>query len=147
MSGLRYSLPRSRAARLAWLWCLAVLLCLKSAVPLLAAAAADQRGVSLAQVCTVYGVRTAVLSSAASPDAAAHDAAGHSTDPGADHAAPEHCALASLPGGVLPASWPAVLAHAPPQALLAAVPARAALPADAALRWLSARLHAPPARG
>ena len=53
MSRLHPLLPRTRTARHAWLWCLAALLALKAAVPLLAAVAAMQRGVSLAQVCTV----------------------------------------------------------------------------------------------
>lgn len=128
----------SPAARRAWLWCLAVLLVLKAAVPLLAAAAADRQGVTLAQVCTVYGVRTAA--SMAAEDAAV-DSQGDTLP---SHGSAEHCALASLAGGPLPDAVPAVLAHAPPQPT-AAVPERAGpLPADAALRWLSARLHAPP---
>lgn len=138
-----YALPSpSPAARRAWLWCLAVLLVLKAALPLLAAAAADRQGVTLAQVCTVYGVRTAAALPAALPGEHAPGDPQGDTLP--SHGSAEHCALASLAGGPLPDAVPAVLAHAPPQPT-AAVPERAGpLPADAALRWLSARLHAPP---
>ena len=134
--------PRSRAARQAWLWCLAALLVLKAAVPLLAAAAAGRQGVSLVQVCTVYGVRTAAVAAAIStghghPDSPEDSFPGHG-------GGSEHCALASLAAGPLPDALPAVLAHAPPQAPLATPLAAAALPADAVLRWLAARWHAPP---
>ena len=144
MSRLHPLLPRTRTARHAWLWCLAALLALKAAVPLLAAVAAMQRGVSLAQVCTVYGVRTAAAV-AAMPADHVHPESPGDTLPG--HGAGQHCALASLAGGPLPDAPPAVLAHAPPQVPLHEAHARAVLPHDAALRWLSARLHAPPARG
>jgi hypothetical protein len=144
MSRLHPLLPRTRTAHQAWLWCLAALLVLKAAVPLLAAAAATQRGVSLAQVCTVYGVRTAAAV-AAMPADPVHPAAPGDTLP--DHGAGQHCALASLAGGPLPDALPAVLVHAPPLVPLHEAHARAVLPHDAALRWLSARLHAPPTRG
>ena len=145
MSALHPLLPRSRAARQAWLWCLAALLLLQAAVPLLAAAAAAQRGVSLAQVCSVYGVRTA--DTGATPAMPADHV--HPQSPGdtlPDHGAGQHCALASLAGGPRPDALPAVLLHAPPQRLLQGARALPALPADAALRWLSAQLHAPPTR-
>ena len=134
-------LPRSRAARQAWLWCLAVLLVFKAAVPLLAAAAADRQGVSLVQVCTVYGVRTAAVSASMHAGHAQPDVPGDSAP---SHGGGDHCALGSLVAGPLPDALPAVLAHAPPQALLATTRWAAPLPADAALRWLAARLHAPP---
>ncbi len=142
MSSPHPLLPRSRAARQAWLWCLAVLLVLKAAVPLLAAAAADRQGVPLAQVCTVYGVRTAALAATLQAGHAPSDSPGDTLP---SHGAGEHCALASLAGGPLPGAVPAVLAHAPPQAPLATSGLAAPLPADAVQRWLSARLHAPPA--
>ncbi len=132
---------RLRAARHAWLWCLAVLLVLKAAVPLLAAAAAVRQGVPLAQVCTVYGVRTAPVADTAH---AGHALPDSPADHHASHGAGEHCALVSLAAGPLPGGVPAVHAHAPPQALVASAVTGAALPADAARRWLSARLHAPP---
>lgn len=141
MSCPHFLQPRSRAARQAWLWGLAVLLLLKAAVPLLAAAAADRQGVPLAQVCTVYGVRTMAAANAWQVNHANPDSPGETLP---SHGSAEHCALASLAGGPLPDALPAVLAHAPPQAPRA-VPQRAGpLPADAARRWLSARLHAPP---
>jgi hypothetical protein len=133
--------PRSRATRHAWLWCLAVLLVLKAAVPLLAAAAAVRQGVPLAQVCTVYGVRTVPVAATAHAGHALPDAPG---DHQASHGTGEHCALVSLAAGPLPDAVPAVQAHAPPQARVATTVMDSALPADAALRWLSARLHAPP---
>lgn len=144
MSRLHSTLPRTRTTRQAWLWCLAALLVLKAAVPLLAAAAAAHRGVSLAQVCTVYGVRTAAAA-ATMPADHVHSQSHGDTLP--DHGGGEHCALASLAGGPLPTVLPAVPGHAPPQAPLATAAVSTALPADAALRWLSAQLHAPPVRG
>jgi hypothetical protein len=144
MSRLCSPLPRTRTTRQAWLWCLAALLLLKAAVPLLAAAAAAHRGMSMAQVCTVYGVRTAPV--AAVP--AEHGQSDSNGDTLPDHGgAGEHCALASLAGGPLPGVLPAVLQHAPLKALLATPAVFDALPADATLRWLSAQLHAPPVQG
>src|SRR5439155_11246275 len=53
---------RALPARRSWLlWLLVLMVLLKAAVPLLAATTARERGVSLADVCSVYGVRTAAL--------------------------------------------------------------------------------------
>jgi hypothetical protein len=143
MSSVHPLQPRTRAARHAWLWWLAALLALKAAVPLLAAVAAAQRGVSLAQVCTVYGVRTVSVAAAMPADHVhAHSASDGAGSP--EHGAGQHCALASLSSGPLPTALPAVLAHAPPQALRHCAQSPAVLPADAAMRWLFARLHSPP---
>ena len=147
MSRLHPLLPSTAAVRCAWLWCLVAMLVLKAAVPLLAAVAADRRGVPLAQVCTVYGVRTAAAAGVAAVHAG-HPDPSHPADSQGEtlpsHGGGEHCALAALAGGPLPAAVPSVLAHAPPQVALATQRVAAPLPADAVLRWLSARLHAPP---
>ena len=121
-------MPRSRA----WLWAMVALLLLKAAVPLLAMAAAQSRGVALVEVCSVYGVRTVAVDGPA--------------EPAPIHAAGEgHCTLASLLG-----PWAPVPAAALPQ-----IPISAAIDgptvelggpprADASQRWLTAQLHAPP---
>lgn len=121
-----------------WLWLVVAVFLLKAATPLLALAAANARGVALAEVCSVYGVRmvaveVAVESSPGDMPTTPHDGG------------QAHCVLStvlhSVPLATLPA---AVWLHAPaPQPVSRQVAARPA-PADARQRWLAAQLHAPP---
>jgi hypothetical protein len=119
-----------------WSWVLALAFVLKAATPLLATAAADVRGVTLAEVCTAYGVRTVAVA----------PADGHGEHPAPEPHTDSQCVLSPLlHSAPLAAPAAAVLLHAPQQARL---PQHAALPlpcADASRRWLAARLHAPPA--
>jgi len=127
---------RALPARRPWLlWLLAWVLLLKAAVPLLAAASARERGVSLAEVCSVYGVRTVTLEQGSESSKPAQS----------EHAGSEQCALTPLLATAVLTSPPvaAVLLHAPTQAQLQ----RPAVPlarADASLDWLAVQTHAPP---
>ncbi len=117
-----------------WLWLVVAVFLLKAATPLLALAAANARGVALAEVCSVYGVRMVAVES--SPDdlpAVLHDGG------------QAHCVLSTVLHSVPLATVPAaVWLHAPaPPPLSRQVAARPA-PADASQRWLAAQLHAPP---
>ncbi|HEY0956364.1 MAG TPA: hypothetical protein VGE36_16515 [Roseateles sp.] len=127
------TLPRT--ARALWAWALVLAVLLKAAVPGLAAAAAQLRGVALADVCSVYGVRT-LPADPATPTAPATHAGQHLG-----------CALAPLlgaaplpvlPPGLTPALRAACLA--PPTRLRHTPPLH-----DASHRWLTLHLHAPPA--
>lgn len=128
---LRALSHRTLRARVAAAWVL--LLLLQTALPWLASQAAQARGVSLVEVCTVYGMRTVAV-------AASHDAAEHA--PGAHESG--QCLLQAL--GFGPVADVAAL-----QALAdaAAVPQTAELqtlaPHDAAARWAALRKHGPPA--
>lgn len=120
-----------------WLWLVAFAFLLQGAVPLFATAAAKRQGVALAELCSVYGVRTV------SADAAAAD---QDQTPAPDrHAAKAHCPLGSLMGSLaLAAPVAAVVLHAPQQPRLRPFHAPRPLPADASRLWLAGRLHAPP---
>ena len=149
--------PRRRlpaSPRLA-LWLLALALAMKAALPMLAAVSAGLQDKAVAEVCTVYGVRTVVVALSTGAGAQGdHDAAaashhGHPQPPGHDGGGPhrgEHCAL-----GALPAFAGATEAHlAPPAAVAdAGRPAgssfAAALRPDAAARWAGLIEHGPPA--
>jgi hypothetical protein len=119
-------------------WLLIALSLLKLATPWVASVAAQQRGVALVEVCSVYGVRTVALPKKGVPMPAGEAAHGDSGD----------CVLASVLGaaglGLHPA---AVLLHAPPQAPPWRMAMVLAAPHDASRRWLAAQLHAPPQRG
>lgn len=118
----------TRAARAGWVALLVLGLLLKAAVPWLAADAARARGVSTADVCSVYGVR-------AQP-ASTDDTAGH-----AHQGCPLATLLAALP---LPALPPRLaLAPGPAPADATATPAGTTA-RDPVRRWLAQRLHAPP---
>lgn len=153
---------RSRRVRGAagWAFLLAATLAFKSFVPMLAALSAGMQGKAVADVCALYGVR---LAPAADPDAASHamhhlhGAAAAATDPAgspahehpADHAehARDHCALTALAVGAVFAAtlWGLVDWRAVPvtgdRFADPIAPSR-----DASARWLTLRLHAPPAR-
>ena len=123
------------ARRPSLLWLLALIVLLKAAVPLLAAASARERGVSLTEVCSVYGVRTVALEQGSDTSKPAQS----------EHAGSEHCALTPLLGMAVLASPPvaAVRLHAPAQAQLRR-PGEPLARSDASLDWLVARTHAPP---
>jgi len=131
-------LARTLRARPMLLWMLAMLVVLKAAVPLLAAASALQRGVTLAEVCSVYGVRIVVIEQG-------DQGSGAPAHTPSEHAGGDHCALTPLMGGALPATpaVAAVLLHAP--AAARTVPLADAPPLrDASRAWLAAHTHAPP---
>lgn len=136
---------RSRLTQLA-LWAAVFALVLRAGVPLLAAGAAQMRGVAVAEVCEVYGV--------ALPAAAPlhHEHAGHAhhhggppdhgSHPGGAHAG-DHCALTAL--GALAVSWASALAQAPRQEHDGdlAAPTGSAFH-DASATWTARRKHGPP---
>jgi hypothetical protein len=116
-------------------WLLVCVVLLKVATPLLATVSARERAVSLAEVCSVYGVRSIALkepSDTSKPVPSGHADAGH-------------CVLTSLLGAAVVAA-PAVAAvqlHAPAPTRFQAL-AKSPLPPDAGLAWLAGRTHAPP---
>jgi hypothetical protein len=141
MSAHATPLQRVRAlpARPLLLWMLAMLLVLKAAVPLLASASAMQRGVALAEVCSVYGVRVGMPHEHA-------DAQSDAPAPkGSDHASGEHCTLTPVLGsGLLAASAiAAVLLRVPADVRTVQLVDVPPLP-DASRGWLADRAHAPP---
>ena len=159
-------MQRHRAASRLTSWVFVAALLLKSAVPLLASAAAGLQGRATAEVCDVYGVDTSMLGSRSSAPVAehAHDTqhAHHAHHAEADAAAPsadrapahgpasrvthggDHCALSALAfAGASDA--PAV---APRPTTIVQVPAGGATATpvvDAAARWAAQLRHAPPA--
>jgi len=135
--------PSSRFA----LWAAVCALLLKAAVPMLAAGAAQMRGVSVADVCTVYGV---TLAGASHHEHAGH--AHHHVDPSGDddhssHSAAEHsgdhCALTALAALAVPdTAMPAV-------ARAYSVPSEPRVETsdtfrDACASWVAQLKHGPP---
>lgn len=99
--------------------------------------AANSKGVALAEICSVYGMRLV----------AANEADDHQSSP----LSPQHvggsadCPLASLLAGLAPPpGMSAVELHAPARARKQPVAVRTTQPLDASRRWLARRLHAPP---
>ena len=132
------TLQRLRAfpTRRRWLlWLLVFAALLKAAVPLLAVSSARERGVSLAEVCSVYGVRT--ITGEQGPDS--------SKPTQSEHASSQDCALTPLLAAAILAgpALAAVALHAPARAYLTA-PAEPLSPRDASFAWLTGRAHAPP---
>lgn len=113
------------------LWLFACALLLKAAVPLLASASAEARGLALIEVCTVYGVKTIALDGEPAPDHAATHAG-------------DHCALSAVMAlaAPQPAALPAVAPGAP-----RAMPSPQAEPTapDASTRWRARLKQGPPA--
>ena len=130
-----YRLAAPPIARIA-AWLLVLGFALKSAVPMLASAAAALQERSVAEVCSVYGVAAVERRAASSHDEApARGVAAHAGDA---------CALSTL-GAPLP---PAVASTLPTVASVADAPLRrlAAAPLhDACARWAARLQHAPPA--
>ena len=128
------SLPLTSRAR-AWVAAAVIgLLLLQAALPWLASQAAQARGVSLVEVCTVYGVRTVALPGDGSQHAPS-TAGAHGSD---------HCLLQALGFGPATDAVPAQAvkpasehAHKTPRATPAAH--------DATARWAALRKHGPPA--
>ncbi|MCW7537991.1 hypothetical protein OOT46_09035 [Aquabacterium sp. A7-Y] len=135
-----------------WTVFVAVLaLLLKAAVPLLASAAASLQGKSLADICSVYGVRTVARQTAEfSHDASAphppHEDGNDSDDgshPAGAHSG-DHCALSALaalaPHDAGPIDLPAATGEAEP----AETRASDSIP-NATAAWAARWWHAPPA--
>lgn len=151
------SSPRARLQRLAWTFALAAAVLLKAAVPFLAAGAAAAQGLPVAEICSVYGVRTAAIA-LASDHGEQHDH--HAVAAQADGPAPgphdapggvpghgEHCALGAL-SAYAPAPPPAVAATAPaPMAARLAARPGADAARDATARWSALRKQGPPPAG
>jgi len=124
----------ARRPLLAWLLVFVVLL--KAATPLLATLSARERAVPLAEICSVYGVRSVAL----------EEPSGTSKPRPSEHASSEHCVLTPLLGAAMltaPAGA-AVQLHAPAQPLFQPPAANSPLPPDAGLAWLAGRTRAPP---
>lgn len=123
---------------LSWVWMVAAMFLLKGAVPLLAVAAADKRAVAVADVCSVYGVKT----TRADVGPSGQD---EPSAPG-QHAGETLCALGTLLGSA-PFAMPAAAVHrpVPRQAGGPLGPLLRASPVDPGHRWLARRMHAPPA--
>jgi len=143
-------MPGSRHLRQWTVFVAVFALLLKAAVPLFATAAASLQGESVAEICSVYGVRTVALAPAdAAPAAQGHHAPdadqppAHDPGPGALHST-DHCALAALAalapqtGGTLVLPATAAPPAAAPRAGFGAVP-------DAPGDWAARLWHAPPA--
>jgi len=116
------------------LWVAVCALLLKAAVPMLASASAQARGLTLVEVCTVYGVATVALDNQGSQPMPEH-APAHSG---------EHCTLTALmafaAAEVQPLAVPVAhigtetpLSHPSPQA------------PDACATWVARLKHGPPA--
>jgi hypothetical protein len=164
---------RFRLASRLTLWAFAAALVLKSAVPLLAAAAAGLQGKEVADICAIYGVRLASASGHADHAAAAapamshmdhvghmghvgqiagmdvpatggdHDSHHEPADPAAH--AQDHCALTAL-GTIAvdaPTAW-AGIDRLDRDSVPTAGRAVETRAQDASARWLTLRLHAPP---
>lgn len=134
------SLPLLQSARRtpAWVaWVVAALLLLQAAVPLLAAKAAELRGLSVVEVCSVYGMRAVAIDRDGQVDQAPapHDTQAHGS---------EHCVLSPLLTAALDhPPLAAVHLHAPaPREAAPAAPR--ILPPDALRIWQAARKHGPP---
>jgi hypothetical protein len=119
------------------------MLLLKAAMPMLASAAAQRQGVSVAQVCDVYGV--AVSAAAHAHHHAGHDAHRDSGDaPAPASHQGDHCALNALSA----LATHDALSHAVSGAfdrIERATLARVALVPDASALWAARLQHAPPA--
>lgn len=115
------------------LWAAVCALLLKAAVPMLASASAQARGLTLVEVCTVYGVATVAIDESGSQPTPEH-AQAHSGD---------HCALTALMAFAAPDAQPLAvpvaqrgaeptLSHPSPQA------------PDACATWVARLKHGPP---
>ena len=156
-------MQRHRAASRLTSWLFVAALLLKSAVPMLASAAAGLQGRATAEVCDVYGVDMSKLG-ARSPvtvvEHAHHADHGHHSEadaaPASADRAPahgpasrvahggDHCALSAL-AFALASDAPAVAARPATVAPMPAGGATAAPVVDPAARWAAQLQHAPPA--
>jgi hypothetical protein len=144
----------------AWLWAMVMLLLLKLAAPGLASVAAQQRGVELVEVCSVYGMRTVALQTnlpGVLPSQALLNPTSPSQNPSnpdpqptpmGSHTQEHECALTSLITTAVIDTTPfaVLLLHLSQQHFTRLKPDHDwAPPDDAPLRWLTGQLHAPPA--
>lgn len=115
------------------LWPVVFVVLLKAAVPLLALWSAHERGASLAEVCSVYGVRA--LADDQKPNSSRQS----------EHARSQDCALAPLLGAAfLAAPMRAAVGLHVPAFLHLTARAKSLSPKDASFAWLTSRTHAPP---
>ena len=116
------------------IWAFALVLVLKTAVPLLASASAQWQGKALAEVCTVYGVATVALDGQDSAPVPEHGSAAHGG---------QHCTLTALMALPVPGlqalavpgpqgAVPTLVFHSSPQA------------PDACATWVARLKHGPP---
>lgn len=139
---------RSSSSRLV-LWAAICALVLKSAMPFLAAGAAQARGVAIAEVCTVYGVALAGASPQQDADRGQDQLgyAGHEdrdTHSGKSHSA-DHCALTALAAVALPDTATPGVAQSTSDFSEKPATTRVAL-RDAAALWAARLQHGPPPR-
>jgi len=138
---------RSWSSRFA-LWVAVCALLLKSAVPMLAAGAAQIRGVPVAEVCAVYGVALPGASHSEHADHAHHhaDPSGHG-DQGSHSATGhigDHCALTALAALAVPDQ--AALAVTPSHAAVLHLASAKCTPfRDACATWAARLKQGPPA--
>jgi hypothetical protein len=137
--------PRPFISGLA-LWSVIFALLLKGAVPMLAAVAAQMRGVPVADLCTIYGVAlppsTGHQHHHAGHSGGRHGHQDHGSDSAAGHSA-DHCALnalAALAAPELPNA--SVPRHDTAPAVLVA--ADGILFPDAVASWAALLQHGPP---
>ncbi len=125
------------------LWAAVAGLLLKSAVPLLAAGAATSRQLSVASICSVYGVALPGASAGEGVHDGASGPGGHAPDDSVAHR-DDHCALNAF-AMLAPPSAPALLTAAiAPAASFAWVAAERPASRDANARWIARRKHGPP---
>ena len=138
---------RSRQPRFA-LWLIACALLLKAAVPMLATWAAQMRGVSVAAVCSVYGVSLPAAAHEEHAHAGHHHAVQHDGDAdeksqsGAPHGS-DHCALKAGATLAMPAAAGHEMASAARVASVVAVDGQIAFQ-DPSAAWVSRIAHGPP---
>jgi hypothetical protein len=128
------------------MWAVAGVFLLKSAVPLLASQAAQMRGVSVAEICSVYGVAVRAPS-------------GHAEHGHHDHGTPEsegvgeelagahagdHCALIALALGTTPGAGSSLWQQELQSSSARFDSDRGAWAPDAIARWAARLEHGPP---
>lgn len=144
---------RRRPAPYIVLWAAVVALLLNAAAPFLAVGAAHARGIGLADVCSVYGVRLSADSRVAG-DVGDDDTAatpgrdGSGSLPGQSHPsahASDHCALTALSAFAMPAAT--ATGFAASGSVSAVVPSASPRDfGDATARWVTQLHHGPPTR-
>ena len=138
---------RSWLSRFA-LWAAVGALLLKAAVPLLAAGAAQMRGVPVAEVCTVYGVALPAASHKPHAHHAQHHAEHSGHEDRGSHSdeshSGDHCALTALAALALPDIATTTVAQAA-TAVADRPPAPWTALHDACALWVARLKHGPPA--
>jgi len=143
---VKRSARRGTLSRFA-LWAAVCALLLRAAVPIIAAGAAQLRGVPMAEICTVYGVAMPLASPAihAGHGPALDDDSGppaQGSEAAAAHSA-DHCALTALAALSVPGAEAPVLTAE--QGVTARLPReRGAEYLDRCAIWVSRLQHGPP---